>query len=194
MDFGISFLYRIGKDIYGYFTRNKRSLTHTERVDLRQRWKEEFDEKLLDRRRRGLRSDVIVRDVARADQYPELDEKKGISSWFRAGLLDTYHRGVLLGLEWKRLKKEDDGSWRFPSADEAETLTAILAGYVRFENIQQVNWDGDEFYGFSHIYCHFDEKGKTPYEALKYCEEKELDGRPFYVELEILETVKKNSR
>ena len=59
--------------------------------------------KLLERGQEQLRPDVIIRDVLRIDDYPELSEKKGISSWFKVGLLDTYDRGILLGLEWVRL-------------------------------------------------------------------------------------------
>jgi hypothetical protein len=39
------------------------------------------------------------------DHYPEIDEKaKGISPWFRAGLIGMYHRGVLIGLRWTTLR------------------------------------------------------------------------------------------
>ena len=72
----------------------------------------------------------------------------------------------------------------------------MLAGYVRYENIQRVNWDGDEYYGFPHIYCHFDEKGKMPYENLMFCERRELtpEGFVYYNDLSSFDDVEKHSK
>lgn len=200
MEIGIGVLYRIVKDFFGYtlkyIKRNKRCLTQTDRVNLRAKWEDEFQSKLLERRRKQLRSDVIIRDIQRVDDYPESGEKKGISPWFRVGLLDTYHRGILLGLEWVRLTRDDSGGWHYPAKAQKETVTAVLTGYVRYENIQHVNWDGDEYYGFPHIYCHFDEKGKMPYEKLMFCERKVLEpeGFEYYIDLNSLKDVEKLSK
>lgn len=199
MEIGFGVLYRIVKDFFGYvlkyFTRNKRSLTQADRVRLRAKWEDEFKSKLLERRRKQLRPDVIIRDMQRVDDYPETEtgKKKRISPWFRIGLLDTYHRGIMLCIEWVRLTRDESGGWHFPAKGQRETTTAVLTGYVRYENIQHVNWDGDEYYGFPHIYCHFDEKGKTPYEKILFCERRVLEpeGIEYYVELDSLEDVKK---
>ena len=104
---------------------------------------------------------------------------------FKVGLLDTYHRGILLGLEWVRLVQDETGAWHYPARDQQEKITAVLTGYVRYENIQRINWDGDEYYGLPHIYCHFDEKGKMPYEKLMFCERRELkpEGFVYYTDL-----------
>ena len=194
MDIGSGFIYRLIKDIYGYFTRNKRNLTEAEKIDLRTKWMEEFEPALNEKHIKELRSDVIVRDVSRVDEYPEISDKKGVSSWFKAGLVGSYHRGIQLLIDWVELVQDEDGTWRFPKQDEEATLTAGLVGLVRYENIQQVHWDGDEYYGLSHIFCHFDEKGKQPYEALKYCERRELDGFPYFSDLATLEAVEKASK
>jgi len=38
---------------------------------------------------------LIIRNVKRIDNYPEADDnKKDISSWFKAGLMGTYHKGI----------------------------------------------------------------------------------------------------
>ncbi len=205
MDFGIGVIYRIVKDVFGYFTRNMRRLTQTDRVNRRAKWEDEFKSKLLERRQNQLRSDVIIRDVQRVDDYPETEEEKRISSWFKkkkispwfkVGLLDTYHRGILLGLEWVRLAQDKTGAWHYPARGQKETVNAVLTGYVRYENIERVNWDGDEYYGFPHIYCHFDEKGKMPYEKLMFCERRELkpEGIVSYTDLASFNDVEKHSK
>jgi hypothetical protein len=59
----------------------------------------------------------------------------------------------------------------------------VLVGYVPFENIESVDWHGDEYYGFPHLYCYFDARRKEPYEKLAFCEKKEMNGIPFYTEV-----------
>ncbi len=102
----------------------------------------------------------------------------------------------MLELEWVRLTRDEIGGWHYPAKDQNETITCILTGYVRYENIQHVNWDGDEIYGFPHIYCHFDEKDKMPYEMLVFCERKVLEpeGFEYYTELDSYEDVEKLSK
>jgi hypothetical protein len=68
----------------------QRRLSPQKIVQLRQKWKNQFETKLLERRRAGLRNDVIIRDMRRLDNYPETEDKdKGISPWFRVGLMAT---------------------------------------------------------------------------------------------------------
>lgn len=53
------------------------------------------------RLRSKLIMDVIIRDMERIDSYPESSDKnKGISPWFKAGLMGTYHKGIQVGLNW----------------------------------------------------------------------------------------------
>jgi hypothetical protein len=43
--------------------------------------------------------DLIIRDINRMDNYPDSDEKRNkIPSWFKGGLMGTYHKGILAGL------------------------------------------------------------------------------------------------
>jgi hypothetical protein len=52
-----------------------------------------------------------------------------------------------------------------------------------FENIQAVDFDGDQYYNLPHIYCHFTIKGQ-PYESVDYYVQNERPyHRPFYTEL-----------
>ena len=61
-------------------------------------------------RAKKLNSDAIIHDVDRVDDYPNSsDEEEGISSWFRVGLLETYHRGVKVGLRIGSLVETEKG-------------------------------------------------------------------------------------
>jgi hypothetical protein len=65
---------------------------------------------------------------------------------------------------------------------------------VRYEAIESVNWDGDEFYGYPHIYCHFTEKGRKPYERLVFCEMLTTRGFTHYREVAELDKVVRLSK
>ena len=98
-------IYNAAKDLikFGLGFR-KRQFAPEEKLELRDKWKPVFENWLLDRRKSNYRSDVIIRDVRRFDKYPDANpEEMGISSWFRLGLMDTYHGGILVGLRWERL-------------------------------------------------------------------------------------------
>lgn len=192
-----SFVYALLKDGWKFIRGRRRDLTPAQVVQLRQKWKQEFEEKLSERRAKNLRTDVIIRDVKRVDGYPHSDSGKGISPWFRVGLMGTYHKGILAGLQWGMLTKSPEtGEWRFTNyaAGEKGDVKVIFIGRIPFENIEAVNWEGDEYYGFPHIYCHFDANRKEPYESLAFCEQKHLHEVPFYTEIAPYENVRKLSK
>lgn len=98
--------------------------------------------------------------------------------------MGTYHKGILAGLRWGKLTLDED-HWRYTNykAGEKGDIKVILIGYIPYENIEAVNWSGDEYYYCPHIYCHFDARRKEPYERLAFCEKKELNEIPFYTEV-----------
>lgn len=126
-------------------------------------------------------TDVIVHDVNRLDSYPESgdDNSRRISGWFRVGLMDYTHRGVLLGLGWTYIEEQSNGRWlEVPRRDTA--LKVMLIGEVPYEAIESVNFDGDEYYNKPHIFCHFDYKGE-PYDRKFYGEQFVLGkGLPYH--------------
>ena len=72
-------------------------------------------------------------------------------------------------------------------------MTAYLIGYIPYESIVSVNWDGDEYYGHPHIFCHFEYAGQ-PYERLAFCERRELShGQEYFSELEDQDRVRLTS-
>jgi hypothetical protein len=86
--------------------------------------------------------------------------------------------------------------WRFTDYKKGESgdIKVILIGYVPFENIESVDWRGDEYYGFPHLYCYFDARRKEPYEKLAFCEKREMTDIPFYTEVAPYPAVRKRSR
>jgi hypothetical protein len=181
----IGLIYRISADVLKFFNRKNRKLTGAEIVNLRQKWKPQFEEALLKNDKEGLRNDVIIRDINRHDCYPNHDDgKNGISPWFRVGLVGTYHKGILIGLGYHGLKKNLDGkSWRYPIGDEKSDETFLLIGKIPFEYIENVDWHGDEYYGYPHIYCWFNSKSKEPYEQIVFCRRQLNNGYPFYTDI-----------
>jgi len=107
--------------------------------------------------------------------------------------MGMYHGGILVGLRWETLNKlADDSGWRITdyAADEKGDVRVILLGEIPYERIEGVDWDGDEYYGFPHVYCHFDGPGRQPYQRLVYSEQRFLDEFPFYVDVASEESVR----
>ena len=196
--FAPSFIYSLLKDGVRFFLTLRRKLSAEKKLELRQKWRPLFDEEIWKTYSKKLRKDVIIRDVRRLDSYPEIDKRlKGISPWFRVGLMATYHKGIMVGLTWCELKQAESSEWRYVDHKSGETadVTAVLIGHIPFENIEAVDWDGDEYYGYPHIYCHFNARKKEPYERLAFCVEKcNPDGRPFYTEIAAYSQVRRLSR
>lgn len=192
-----SLAYSVGKDLVGCALGRKRRLTPSQVIELRSRWKPEFEQHIWGTHRKELRSDVIIRDMNRLDAYPNINEKeKGISPWFRLGLVGTYYRGILIAHSWGGLKKDGDG-WRYPDykAGEKRDLAVLLISRIPYENIEQVDWNGDEIYGYPHIYCWFNNK-KVPYEhtGIYVQHEPIVDGAlPWYEEVAQVANVKRRS-
>jgi len=193
----ISVVYSLLKDIGKSLTGRRRS--NSQRLELRQKWKPQFEARLSETYRKGLRKDVIIRDLKRLDEYPESRDTKGISPWFRLGLVDVSHRGILVMLRHETLTKYKDGEhWRFTnhSAGERGDIRVVLLGSIPYDCINSVDWDGDEYYDFPHIHCMFAHK-KEPYEHLGfYTATSPLppDTLPIYHELASYEEVRRFSR
>ena len=178
------FAYSAIKDLWAFVRGRRRRLTPAQVIQLRQKWKSEIGGKLYDRKSKKLRSDIIIRDMRRIDNYPNVDEKsRGISAWFKVGLMGTYHRGFIAGLSWESAIIDHKTGREVWTAKDHGGKNAILAGYIPFESIETIDWDGDEFYGHPIFYCYFEGLKSQPYEEIAYCEEGDLDGQKFYTKI-----------
>ena len=191
------FLYSLLKDCISLVRGKHRRLKPSEIIAQRLKWKPLFEAEVWKNYRDKLREDVIIRDMKRLDSYPETTDSKGISPWFRGGLVDTYHRGIFVGLGWRTLTKQGTSEqWRFTdrTAKESGDITVLLIGSIPYENVESVDWNGDEYYGYPHIYCFFSYK-KEPYEHVGfYSRTAPPDMPPFYTEIAPYDQVRRLSR
>jgi hypothetical protein len=196
----LGFLYTVSKDAVRALRRGGRPPTPEQILKQRQRWKSPFEREVRRRHSNELRRDVILRDVKRMDHYPNTDDQKGkhTSPWFRSDLVGTYHRGILIGLGWQGLKRnEEKDEWRYVNYRSGATadINLLLVGRIPYENIEDVDWEGDEYRLFPHIYCHFAARKSGPYESLAFCTERRYpDELPSYVEVARYDQVREPSK
>ncbi len=105
--------------------------------------------------------------------------------------------GIQVALRWTELKKHTDGErYRRTEYKVGETgdVKAILLGLIPFENIDNIDWGGDGYCNYPHIYCYFSHRHE-PYERLAYFTEiVPSHGIPFYTEVATYESVRKLSK
>ena len=155
---------------------------------LRTKWKLEFEQNLSWIDDTVGYGEVTIRDLKRMDSYPEVDANaKGVSPWFRVGLLGTYHRGIEVGLSVASVKYDKSTeAWLLTRDYLNRTLNAYVVGRIPYDRISSVDWTGDEYYYHPNIFCHFKGWRNEPYEEILICEKREGSGRPFYTKLTTL--------
>jgi hypothetical protein len=132
--------------------------------------------------------DAIIRELRRKDTYPELDESlRSVSPWFKVELKGTYHAGIEVFTSVQNVTIRNGIARRAdPTDPTAETV--YIVGRIPYEAIEGIDWEGDEYYGFTHIYCRFRVGSRRgPYaEVILYdIEAHELgNGHKFYERLE----------
>lgn len=192
----ISPLYNLGKDLLKWVVAKFSPPDQVELAKIRTKWKENFEENLHWIDDASGYGEAIIRDVKRINAYPEIDEKaKGVSPWFRAGLIGTYHRGIEVGLSIESIKYvEEQDAWMLTSDYQNRTANGFIIGRIPFEWIASVDWTGDEYYYKPNIYCRFAGKGGQPYEEILICEKKTGSGRPHYSKLASYDDARKLQR
>lgn len=167
------------KDVYKWVTHKKFPPEH--QLAQKRKWKPILEDWLRVADQKKYRRDIIIRDVLRIDCYPNAVEKKrGISSWFRLGALETRHDGVLVAFHWQRLLEVAGGTYRVAKADEHEdpaSIKVVLAAIIPYYLIEEIEIDGDEYNRFPHIYCHFSLK-KQPCKSIEFYQEHQAEGFP----------------
>jgi len=172
----------------------QRRLTPQQKLELRMKWKPEIEERLACQRKKQYDGDIIIRDMRRIDHYPEAREGRGISAWFKVGLIYTYERGMMVGLSWEGLKYTEDGKLRFTGRDEESDVTLMRTGLIPYECIESIDWNGDRSYNEPHIYCHFDQRHHQPYERIVFCDRRDTPNYSYWLIVEDFEPVKKRSQ
>ncbi len=178
-------LYGVFKDIISFIRRKKQERDPVKVLEIRHKWKSEFEDHLRKTGDAPIYGEAIIRDISRMDSYPNLDEKeKGISPWFKVEIKGLYHRGleVFLCIESLKYLEEVEG-WRYAHHKEEGVIHGYLVARIPFEAIKSVEWDGDEFYRMPHIYCEFKRRNKSPYEQLIYCRKHGSSGDEYFVEI-----------
>jgi hypothetical protein len=173
-----------------------KKLAPTELVNHREEMRKHFQKEVREIRCNNLRSDVIIRHVRRVDSYPETnDQESGISPWFRVSLVDLYHKGILVALQIGTLVDGPDGyRFRDYSIGEEGTLRVYLIGKIPYDVIEAVNFDGDEYYHYPHVFCHFPFNGE-PYEELVFSEKIDMgNGHFFFKDVATQKEVIENSK
>lgn len=135
----------------------------------REELRNEFANKLPRKDKYDVHCDAIIRDIKRMDSYPDIDAaEEGISPWFKVEVKGLYHKGIEVNIGAPEyIKRDKNGNWQF--TDHKETEEKVLAypvGRIPFDLIEHVDWDGDEYYRFPHMYCRF--KDGQPYESIPF--------------------------
>jgi hypothetical protein len=115
---------------------------------------------------RGGGPELIVRDLARIDHYPRPDDRPwGISPWFKVVAQGLYYNGLEVILSVQDVCIEGDVATHAPASEASNRQRVSVVGRIPFDAIVRVDWRGDEYYPFPHVYCWFDQ-ADGPYEAL----------------------------
>ncbi|KPL05372.1 MAG: hypothetical protein AMJ73_01085 [candidate division Zixibacteria bacterium SM1_73] len=147
----------------------------SKKIEHRAKLKKEFLRNLPKADKHGVRGEAIIRDLKRLDSYPDLDNKnKGISPWFKVELKDLYHRGLeaFISFPQELIMEGKSGKWRFAKSDDKKNkVLAYPVGRIPFDCIEEIDWEGDEYYPIPHIYCQFEMQGGQPYEEIVFYSE-----------------------
>lgn len=118
------------------------------------------------------RSEVIIHRIGDRT-YPNVDEKPGISGWFKLEILDFYHAGLhcVLDLQYALIDSEtrkwsqisyERSQLSFPPRFSKRKI--FVTAKIPWRNILHYDLSGDEYYPQPHLYCAFADSGE-PYEG-----------------------------
>lgn len=128
-------------------------------------------------------NEVIVRDINRVDIYPEIDvNTPGISSWFKLEFYRTYHRGISFYTSIVKIWINKKGQWLIGESKKPkgswEGINAYVIADIPYDNIVAIDYEGDGYYPFTHIYCEFSNAGE-PYEKIWYAPTNEYKNKGY---------------
>ena len=151
-----------------------------------QKIKKQFEALIKYNRKNYLREEIIVRDMYRVKEYPDIIEREGdvCSSWFKVGFAGLYHGGIklVLGGFVECLVKTKMGYIKTKNSTDENCIRVHLISEILFEDIVSLDKEGDEIYSFPHVFCYFNKDG-CPHNRLYYAEQFELNGHYHYSEI-----------
>lgn len=187
MDLNLSFLYRIFQDLINFVLRRSKKAPPVEKLQRNQKLKDELQEKFDLHPQHPLKEpiDVLLRDIDRIDEYPEenvKERKSRVAPFFKVTLRALYHQGIEVyncsaAVEIKRNHKT--GVWEMAEKGVKGEAKAYSVGRIRFDWIDHVNYEGDEYDCTPHIFCKFKNKG-FPFEECRIRKLEMRNGRVAY--------------
>lgn len=189
----LSPLYNIARDVGRWLYKRWGPKDSGRILENRKKWKIEFEKNIELLKNQ----DVVIRDMARMDSYPELDDReKGISPWLKLEFKNLYHRGFEVFLRIESIKYlEEAKGWVFCNYQDEDKVNAFLVGRIPYDVVRDVDWSGDEYYPIPHIYCDFKKRlRKEPYEELLFYERIKVKNREWFTELTKYDAVCKLSK
>lgn len=157
--------------LFAYFgislSREKRNKISTlkRNIKLKQKMKKNFYDT---KKRHG---EVLIRSIDDI-HYPnyELQDSLGYYAWYKVEFYDFYYNGIEVITGIKKGIFNEQGKWDI--ADESKPINyasknLFEIGRISFTNIIDYDIEGDEFTGYPHIFCDFNNNG-TPYEDIIY--------------------------
>jgi len=120
-------------------------------------------------------SEIIVHRID-DNAYPNIDDRPGISGWFKLEILDFYHGGLDCVLDLQcGLFDSETHAWSLISYERSKSSfpqrlskrNVYITGKIPWRNILYYDMNGDQYYREPHLYCAFTDSGE-PYEGRGY--------------------------
>jgi hypothetical protein len=141
-------------------------------LERREELRREFQSNLPVKNRYGVHCDAIIRDIKRMDSYPDTEAaEKGISAWFKVEVKGLYHRGIAVFIGHPiYIKRDVKDRWVVTDHEDPDDRKELAypVGQIPFDQIEYINWQGDEYYECPHIYCRFTAFRGQPYESIPF--------------------------
>jgi len=140
----------------------------------------------------GTFGEAIIRDIDKMDYYLHDNPKKSYASyaWFRVEIKDISYRSLdcFISMPEEIVYDEKKSKWRFINKGE-KGVNAYAVGKIPYENIINIDWNGDEYYPVPHIYCRY--QNRSPYLAIHYYLKQGREPHEYFQQVEGFEPHKK---
>lgn len=108
-------------------------------------------------------STVLIRSIYDTNYPDNTHLKKDFTGYFKAEPYNFYHNGlqVITGIKTITVKTNENME---------KSINALEISFLPYSNIIEYDYDGDEYYGYPHIYCDFTNIHE-PFEKVGYAYE-----------------------